>query len=97
METAGSDCKYSQYVGGFVLLYTAACSTGVSNMNIFGVHTENAARVSGTFWFFCIADRYQVSGVRCSILRIILAVSGLLPVLEIECDNVRTLRVRFSQ
>ena len=53
---------------------------------------------SSTLRLFWIANRYQVSCVRCSIL-LILAVSRLLPVLRIGCDNARTavVRVLFSQ
>ena len=40
--------------------------------------------------------RYEVSGIRYAIL-LILAVSGLLPVLRIECDNARTVRVLLFQ
>ena len=42
---------------------TSACATRISNLNISGF-TENTAHVSSTLRLFCIADRYQVSGVR---------------------------------
>ena len=51
---------------------TAACATRVSNLNVSGC-TENTVHVSSTLRLFCITDRYQVSGIRCSILLILAA------------------------
>ena len=67
--------------------YSCVCYTYIQHQ-YFGIHTENTAHVRSTLRLFCIADRYQVSGIRCSIL-LILAVSRSLPVLRVECDNAR--------
>ena len=57
---------------------TPVCLTFIQD-EYFGSYTENNVRVSSTLRLFCIiADRCQVSGIRCSILPK-LAVSPLLP------------------
>ena len=64
METACSDCKYSQYVGVLCCCrYCCVCYTYIQP-EFFGIHTENTAHVSCTLRLICIPDRYQVLGVR---------------------------------
>ena len=74
---------------------TSACAT-YFQPEYFRIPTENTTHVSSTLRLFCIANRHQVSGIRCSIL-VILAVSRLLPVLRIKSDNARTVRALFPQ
>ena len=76
---------------------TPVCLTFIQD-EYFGSYTENNVRVSSTLRLFCIiADRCQVSGIRCSILPK-LAVSPLLPpVVKVECDKARAVRVLSSQ
>ena len=44
-------------------VYWCVCYTCVQHEHL-GIHTENTAYDSSTLRLFCIADRYQVSGVR---------------------------------
>ena len=56
----------------------------------------NTAHVSSTLRLFCIADRYQVSDIRSSIL-LILAVSRLQTFFGNGFENARKVRVPLSQ
>ena len=77
---------------------SSACATRISDLDISGFTLQilpMSAVLCGCS-VLPIDTRYQVVGIRCSIL-LILAVSRLLPVLRIECDNARTVRVLFPQ